>query len=81
MHAIFKRGQSMGSDTQFGGRKDLKFAFLSFVLLCSKLFANVRPGLQYWIYDKFDGASSDCDHAGRNASDNKTRLMFLWAAV
>jgi hypothetical protein len=44
-------------------------------------FANVRFGLQYWIYDKFDGASNNYDGAGRNASDNNTVYLFLWAAI
>ena len=44
-------------------------------------FANARFGLQYTIYDKFDGASSNYDGAGRNASDNNTLFLFLWAAI
>jgi hypothetical protein len=44
-------------------------------------FANVRFGLQYTIYDKFDGASSNYDGNGRNASDNNTLFLFLWAAI
>jgi hypothetical protein len=41
----------------------------------------VRVGLQYTIYDKFDGASSNYDGTGRNASDNNTLYLFLWAAI
>jgi hypothetical protein len=44
-------------------------------------FANARLGLQYTIYDKFDGASSNYDGAGRNASDNNTLFLFIWAAI
>jgi len=44
-------------------------------------FANVRVGLQYTIYDKFDGASSNYDGAGRNASDNNTLYLFVWGAI
>jgi hypothetical protein len=44
-------------------------------------FANARLGLQYTIYDKFDGASSNYDGNGRNASDNNTLFLFLWAAI
>jgi len=44
-------------------------------------YANVRVGLQYTIYDKFDGASSNYDGTGRNASDNNTLYLFLWAAI
>ena len=44
-------------------------------------FANVRVGLQYTIYDTFDGASTNYDGMGRNASDNNTLFLFLWAAI
>jgi hypothetical protein len=44
-------------------------------------FANARVGLQYTLYDKFDGASSNYDGSGRNASDNNTLFLFLWAAI
>jgi hypothetical protein len=44
-------------------------------------FANVRVGLQYTLYDKFDGASSNYDGTGRNASDNNTTYLFIWMAI
>ena len=44
-------------------------------------FANLRVGLQYTIYDKFDGASTNYDGSGRNASDNNTLYLFLWLAI
>src|SRR5882762_9326381 len=44
-------------------------------------FANVRLGLQYTTYDKFDGASGNYDGNGRHASDNNTLFLFLWAAI
>ena len=42
---------------------------------------NVRVGLQYTGYSKFDGASSNYDGGGRNASDNNTLFGFLWVAL
>ena len=42
---------------------------------------NVRVGLQYTGYSKFDGASSNYDGTGRNASDNNTLFGFLWVAL
>ncbi len=42
---------------------------------------NARLGLQYTLYTKFNGASSDYDGAGRNASDNNTLRLFLWVAL
>ena len=44
-------------------------------------FANVRVGLQYTIYDKYAGASSNYDGNGRNASDNNTLYLFVWMAM
>ena len=44
-------------------------------------YANARVGLQYTIFDKFDGSSSNYDGTGRNASDNNTLYLFLWMAI
>lgn len=44
-------------------------------------FANLRVGVQYTIYGQFDGASSNYDGTGRNASDNNTIFCFLWTAI
>jgi hypothetical protein len=42
---------------------------------------NLRVGLQYIAYAKFDGASSNYDGLGHNASDNNTVRLFLWVAL
>jgi hypothetical protein len=42
---------------------------------------NVRAGLQYTLYTKFNGASSNFNGSGRNASDNNTLRVFLWFAI
>jgi len=42
---------------------------------------NVRLGLQYTSYSKFDGASANYDGAGRNASDNNTLFGFFWVII
>ena len=42
---------------------------------------NIRAGLQYTLYTKFDGASSNYDGLGRNASDNNTLRIFTWVAL
>jgi hypothetical protein len=44
-------------------------------------YANARVGLQYTMYDKFDGSRTNYDGAGRNASDNNTLFLFLWVAI
>jgi hypothetical protein len=40
----------------------------------------VRVGAQYWHYTKFNGASSNYDGFGRNASDNDTLFFYIWGA-
>jgi hypothetical protein len=41
---------------------------------------NVRVGVQYTIYNRFDGASKNYDGAGAKASDNNTLRVFTWVA-
>ena len=41
---------------------------------------NMRVGVQYTLYTRFNGASSNYDGAGANASDNNTLRTFLWIA-
>ncbi len=41
---------------------------------------NIRIGLQYYAYQKFDGASTNYDGNGRNAKDNNTAFLYVWGA-
>jgi len=41
---------------------------------------NVRLGLQFNLFSRYLGASSNYDGAGRNASDNNNAYVYLWAA-
>ena len=41
---------------------------------------NMKLGLQYIRYSKFDGASTNYDGAGTNASANNTLFAFAWFA-
>ncbi len=41
-------------------------------------FLNVRTGLQYTGYTKFNGGSSNYDGYGRSASANNTLFAYLW---
>ncbi|QID18336.1 cytochrome C [Nitrogeniibacter mangrovi] len=43
-------------------------------------WANLRLGLQYTMFDKFNGASHNYDGAGRDAKDNNTVFLFAWAS-
>ena len=42
--------------------------------------ANVRVGVQYTFYTRFNGAGINFDGAGTNASDNNTFRVFTWLA-
>jgi hypothetical protein len=61
----------------------LQFEYVPFGKVDSpyRPWLNVRVGLQYTGYSKFDGASSNYDGSGRNASDNNTLFGFLWVAL
>ena len=41
---------------------------------------NMRVGVQYTLYTRFNGAGSNYDGAGANASDNNTLRVFTWFA-
>jgi hypothetical protein len=41
---------------------------------------NLRIGLQYTGYQRFNGGRSDYDGFGRSASDNNTLFAFAWLA-
>lgn len=41
---------------------------------------NLRVGVQYTAYTRFEGAAHDYDGAGSNASDNNTVRVFTWVA-
>ena len=45
-----------------------------------RAWANVRLGLQYTAFTRFNGAVSNYDGFGRNASDDNTLTAFVWAA-
>lgn len=42
---------------------------------------NMRFGLQFTHYTKFDGAGKNYDGSGRDASDNDTLRLFTWFAL
>ncbi len=43
-------------------------------------YANLRLGMQYVMYDKFNGAKTNYDGSGRDAKDNNTLYAFAWLA-
>jgi hypothetical protein len=41
---------------------------------------NMKLGLQYVHYNRFNGGNVNFDGAGRNAGDNNTLLLYAWTA-
>jgi hypothetical protein len=41
---------------------------------------NARIGIQYTGYNRYNGASTNYDGSGRNASDNNSLFLYLWGA-
>lgn len=44
-------------------------------------WANLRVGLQYTAYNKFNGTGTNYDGSGRNAHDNNTLFAFVWTSL
>jgi hypothetical protein len=44
-------------------------------------FLNVRVGLQYTGYLRFNGGDANYDGAGHTAADNNTLFVFVWTAI
>jgi hypothetical protein len=42
-------------------------------------FLNWKVGLQYTMYTQFNGSGRNYDGFGRDASDNNTLLLYMWA--
>ncbi len=61
----------------------LQFEYVPFGKLDSphRPWVNLRVGLQYTGYSRFNGGSSNYDGSGRSASDNDTTFLFLWVAL
>ena len=43
-------------------------------------WANLRLGVQYTLFDKFNGARHNYDGNGRDAKDNNTLFLFAWTS-
>ena len=63
-------GSANGSPRSYGGLGEFDF----------NAWQNMRLGVQYTAYGKFNGASNSYDGTGRNAKDNNTLFVFAWVA-
>jgi hypothetical protein len=73
-------GSANGSPNSSGWVAEL--AYIPFGMSRSPLwpYANARIGLVYTAYDKFNGATSNYDGFGTNASDNNSIQAYFWIA-
>ena len=59
------------------GKPDTQGALLELTFLP---WLNTKLGVQYTIYSKFNGASTNYDGFKRDASDNNTLFVYIWTA-
>lgn len=61
----------------FGGKPDTRGITLEAFWMPLQY---LRVGLQYTAYNRYNGAASNYDGFGRNASDNNSVFLYLWGA-
>jgi hypothetical protein len=74
-------GSASASPDSRGYLLQLEYVPFGKVAATSRWNLNIRVGLQYIAYDRFNGRSSDYDGFGRSASDNNTWFGFVWIAL
>ncbi|MFC5524929.1 cytochrome C [Rhodanobacter ginsengisoli] len=70
-----------GSPNTQGGIVELNYNPFGQATSWKQPYANVRLGLQYTFYSKFNGLVHNVDGAGRKASDNNTLYFYVWLAI
>ena len=73
-------GSVNGSPDTNGGIVELNWNPFGKATSFDEPWINLRVGLQYTFYSKFEGAKNNYDGTGRNASDNNTTYLYLWTA-
>jgi hypothetical protein len=74
---LYSPNSISGSST---GSPDSNGVILQLDYLAPWQYANTKVSLQYYIYNKFNGSTTDYDGSGRNASDNNTLYLLVWLA-
>ncbi len=74
-------GFANGSPDSSGYRLQLEYVPFGKLDSPARPWLNLRLGLQYTNYTKFNGGSSNYDGADRSASDNNTLFAFLWVII
>jgi len=75
-------GTNSGSPNSAGWIGEIAWMPFSRGNLTAWPWANIKVGLQYTAYSKFDGEKSFVDGAGvgHKASDNNTFYSYVWTA-
>jgi hypothetical protein len=74
-----KTGNLLYSPDSVGGSRTGSPNSNGFILEADYLpWEKTKISLQYTIYNKFNGAHSNYDGFGRNASDNNTLYALVW---
>jgi hypothetical protein len=73
-------GSASGSPASRGYTLRLEFVPFGKAGSFASPWVNVRLGLQYTAYQRFNGGSSNYDGFGRSASDNNALFGFVWLA-
>ena len=73
-------GSASGSPGSSGYLYQLEYVPFGKFDSWARPWANVRLGLQYTEYTRFNGGRINYDGAGRNAGDNNTLYLFVWTA-
>jgi len=71
-------GSASGSPNSRGLIYQLEYVPYGKVQSYLRPWLNLRFGLQYTAYDRFNGAHLNYDGNGRNAGDNNTLYLFVW---
>ena len=73
-------GSATGSPQTSGYRVQLEYVPFGKSGSFAAPWVNLRLGLQYTGYWRFNGSSSNYDGSGRSASDNNMVFLFAWLA-
>jgi hypothetical protein len=71
-------GSANGSPDSRGYIVQLEYVPLGKMMSWGRPYLNVRLGLQYTGYLKFNGGTSNYDGSGRSASENNSLFLFYW---
>ena len=74
-------GSNNGSPDSNGYRLQLEYVPFGKLDSYARPWLNLRLGLQYTGYAKFNGGTANYDGSGRSAHDNDTLFAFFWVII